>query len=482
MKKFGMFIGGEWVSSGKTFSSINPATEESIGEFQSGSEKHAKAAVDAAESAFRKWSEVPAPARGRMLLRVASILKERKDDLARLETTEMGKILPEARADVQEAIDIFEYMAGEGRRLLGHTTPSELRSKVCMTMRRPVGIVSLITPWNFPIAIPAWKISAALICGNAVVFKPSSDTPFCGTRLVEILNDAGIPKGVVNLVTGSGGAVGKEMISNRKVMAVSFTGSRETGLWISQNAGIKRVGLELGGKNGIIVMDDADLGLATDGILWGAFGTAGQRCTAASRVVVHQKVRKRLERMIVAKANKLRVGSGLEPRTDMGPLVNKVAVEKVNSYVEKGKKEGASLLCGGRPLAGKGFFYRPTVFLAESDMVIAREEIFGPVLSIIPAKNLDDAIEKINSVDYGLSSSIYTRSVENAMMAVEGIEAGITYVNSSTTGSEIHLPFGGVKDTGNGTREGGILGIDEFSEAKTVYIDYSGKLQKAQFD
>lgn len=482
MKKFGMFIGGEWVSSEKTFSSINPATEESIGEFQLGTERHVKAAIDAAESTFHKWSDVPAPKRGQILLRVASILKERKDELARLETTEMGKVLSEARADVQEAIDVFEYMAAEGRRLFGSTSPSELQNKICMTMRRPIGVVSLITPWNFPIAIPAWKISASLICGNSVVFKPSSDTPLCATRLVEILNDAKVPKGVVNLVTGSGSALGKEMVSSRKVRAVSFTGSRDTGLWITQNAGIKRVCLEMGGKNGIIVMDDADLKLAVDGIIWGAFGTTGQRCTACSRVIVHEKIRKKLERMIVEKAGKLRIGSGLDPKTDVGPLVNKAACDKVAKYVEIGKKEGASLLCGGKPVLGKGFFYKPTVFLSDADMKISKDEIFGPVLSIIPAKSLGDAIEKMNAVDYGLSSSIYTKNIENAMRAIEFIDTGITYVNSSTIGAEVHMPFGGVKDTGNGTREGGILGIDEFSDIKTIYIDYSGRLQKAQFD
>ncbi len=482
MKKFGMFIGGKWLLSDRTFASINPSTEESIGEFQLGGEKHAKAAIEAAYSSFARWSETPAPRRGSLLLRIAGILKERKEELARLETMEMGKILPEARADVQEAIDIFEYMAGEGRRLFGHTTPSELKDKMCMTIRRPVGVVSVIAPWNFPIAIPAWKMSAALVCGNTVVFKPSSDTPLCATRLVEILNDAGIPKGVVNLVTGSGGTLGKELVANRDVGCVSFTGSRDTGLWISQNAGIKRVGLELGGKNAIIVMDDADMGLAVDGILWGAFGTTGQRCTAASRVIVHRKARRRLVAALVARAKKLRVGSGLDPKTNMGPLVNKQAVEKVQKYVGIGKKEGARLLCGGKPLPGKGYFYAPTIFIADAGMKIAQDEIFGPVLSIIEAESLDDALDKANSVEYGLSSSIYTRSISNAMKAAERIQAGITYVNSSTIGSEVHLPFGGVKDTGNGTREGGILGIDEFSEFKTVYIDYSGKLQKAQFD
>lgn len=479
-----LFIAGKWVKSctEETFPSVDPSNEKVIGLFQQGNEEDVRAAIDAAEDAYESWSEMPAPKRGEILLRIASILRKRKEELAKLETTEMGKALAEARGDVQEAIDIFEYMAGEGRRLFGHTTPSELRSKFAMTIRRPIGIVGLITPWNFPVAIPAWKLSAALICGNAVVFKPSSDTPLCATELVKILADAGIPKGVVNLVTGPGSSVGKEIVASKKIRGLSFTGSRETGEWITKNAGIKKVGLELGGKNAIIVMDDADLGLAVDGAIWGAFGTTGQRCTAASRIIVHEKIRNDFENAFVARAKQLVLGPGLSEKTDIGPLVNRAAAEKCERYVDIGKKEGAKLLCGGKRLGIRGFFFEPTIFTnATIDMKIAQEEIFGPVVSVISVKNLNEAIEACNSVEYGLSSAIYTKNIDTAFRALEKIEAGITYVNSSTIGSEVHLPFGGVKQSGT-AREGGILGIDEFSEVKTVYVDYSGKLQKAQMD
>mgnify|MGYP001607758070 CR=1 FL=1 len=480
----GLFINGKWMksSSGESFASLNPATEKSIGTFQQGNEDDINAAVEAAESAQEKWSSTPAPKRGAILLRAAQLLKQEKEKLARLETIEMGKVLREARGDVQEAIDIAEYMAGEGRRLFGHTTTSELKNKFCMTVRRPIGIVGLITPWNFPIAIPAWKIMPALVCGNAIVFKPSSDTPLCAIEFVKILVKAGVPRGVLNLVTGPGSTAGMALVKHRKVRGISFTGNKETGATILREAGIKRVGLEMGGKNGIIVMDDADLNLALDGVIWGAFGTTGQRCTACSRVIVHEKVRNKFERMIVERAKKLRIGNGLNPRTEIGPLVNKAALEKSQKYTEIGKDEGAKLMCGGKKLGGKGYFFQPTVFTeVQSDMRIAQEEIFGPVLSIISVKNLDEAIDVMNGIEYGLSSSIYTKDVNKAFLAIEKIEAGITYINSSTIGAEVHLPFGGVKHSGN-TMEAGILGIDEFSEIKSVFVDYSGKLQKAQID
>src|SRR3989344_2372722 len=477
------YIGGRWVSSkGGLFDSLNPATEKSLGKFQKSTKQDVDNAVSVAWKSYEKWRNVPAPRRGETLLRVAQLLKENKERLARLETAEMGKVLIEARGDVQEAIDVFEYMAGEGRRLLGSTTPSELPKKACMTFRQPIGVVGLITPWNFPIAIPAWKMSAALICGNAVVFKPSSDTPLCAIELVNILDAAGVPKGAVNLVTGSADPVGTAIVSHKDVRGISFTGSRDTGLWITRDAGIKKVGLELGGKNGIIVMDDADMKLALDGVIWGAFGTTGQRCTACSRVIVHRKVKEKFTNMLVERAKHIRVGDGLKPSTDMGPLINKAALEKTHHYTEIGRQEGAKLVCGGIKLSKKGFFYAPTIFTnVHAGMRIAREEIFGPVLSIIEVSNLQEAIDAMNSVEYGLSSSIYTQNISNAFEAIEKIEAGITYVNSSTIGAEVHLPFGGVKQTGSG-REAGIMGIDEFSEIKTVYIDFSGKLQKAQMD
>lgn len=483
MESYKLFIEGKWVSSvsGKTFKSFDPSNGKPIAEFQEGNEKDIEIAVQAAEKSFSDWSSTPAPVRGEILFKVANILKKRKEELAKLVTQEMGKVLNEAKGDVQEAIDIFEYMAGEGRRLFGNTVPSELKDKFCMTIRRPLGVVGLITPWNFPIAIPAWKISPALICGNTIVFKPSSDTPLCATSLVEILSEAGIPPGVVNLVTGPGNNAGTALIKHPKIRGISFTGSRDTGKFIVENAGLKKIGLELGGKNPIIIMDDADLDLALEGILWGGFGTTGQRCTAASRVIIHKKVKDQFEKMLLQKVKKLKLGNGLKKETDMGPLINKKALEKVHNYTEIGKKEGAKLLCGGKPVNMPGFFYEPTIFTdVKPNMRIAQEEIFGPTVLMIPVNNFEEAIQVANSVIYGLSSSIYTKDIRKAFIAMDKIDAGLTYINSSTIGSEVHLPFGGVKQSGNGTREAGILGIDEFSEIKTVYVDYSSRLQKAQ--
>ena len=485
-KNFKLYIDGKWVNSASrvTFPSDNPAHPKQIlGVFQKGNEDDANRAVEAAEKAFEKWSQTPAPKRGLILLRAAQLLRENKEKLAREMTMEMGKVLAEARGDVQEAIDMTEYMAGEGRRLFGFTTPSELRKKFCMTVRLPVGICGLITPWNFPMAIPSWKIMSALICGNSVVFKPSSDTPLCATRLVETLETAGLPKGVLNMVTGPGDAVGMTIVKHEKVRAVSFTGHRDTGNAILQAAGLKRVGLEMGGKNGIIVMDDADLDLALDGVIWGGYGTTGQRCTAASRVIVHEKVKDEFESKLVSRIKKLRLGDGLKADTDVGPLVNKAAQDKSRRYVEIGKREGAKLVIGGKVPKMDGFFFEPTLFTDCSvDMRVCQEEIFGPVVCLIPVGDFDEAIDVMNAIEYGLSSAIYTRDVNRAFEAIMRMEAGITYINSSTIGAEVHLPFGGIKHTGIGTREGGIEGINEFSETKTVFVDYSGKLQKAQID
>lgn len=484
------YVNGEWIenSSGRTFRSINPAHKsEILGIFQKSEEEDVKAAVDAAEDAFEKWSSTPPPKRAEVLFKAARIMEEKKDELGRLVTKEMGKVLTEGLADVQEAIDMFKYMAGEGRRLFGNTTTSELPEKFCMTIRRPVGIFALITPWNFPIAIPAWKIAPCLVAGNTAVFKPASDTPLCAVELVKILERAGLPKGVLNLVTGSGSEAGLALVRSKKVRGISFTGSREVGAQITREAGIKRVGLELGGKNPIIVMDDADIDLAVDGAVWGGFGTAGQRCTAASRIIVHSNVKEEFMRKFVARTGKLRVGDGLDPDVDMGPLINEAQLNKVHYYTELGIREGAKLVMGGKVLRGNGyddgFFYSPTIFDGVTvDMRIAQEEIFGPTVCIFEAGNLDEAVDIANSIEYGLSSSIYTKDLNKAFKAIHSIEAGITYVNASTIGSEAHLPFGGVKNTGNGTREGGIHGIDEFTEIKTVYIDYSGRLQRAQID
>jgi len=481
-----LYINGEWVDSvsGETFPSDNPAKPKQIlGIFQMGNKEDVGKAAEAAEGAFEKWSETPAPKRGSILLRTAQLLRENKERLAREMTMEMGKVLAESRGDVQEAIDVTEYMAGEGRRLFGFTTPSELRKKFSMTVRLPIGVCGLITPWNFPMAIPAWKVMTALICGNTVIFKPSSDTPLLATRLVETLEHAGLPKGVLNMVTGSGEDAGMSLVRHEKVGAISFTGHKDTGAAILKEAGLKRVGLEMGGKNGIIVMDDADLNLALDGVIWGGYGTTGQRCTAASRVIVHEKIKDEFERMLIDGIRKLKLGDGLDSETNVGPLINEAAQEKSARYAEIGKKEGAKLLIGGEIPKMEGFYFEPTLFTdCTTDMRIAQEEIFGPIVSLISVKNFHEAIEAINSVEYGLSSAIYTRDIGRAFEAISRIEAGLTYVNSSTIGSEIHLPFGGVKHSGIGAREAGIEGIDEFSETKTVYIDYSGKLQRAQID
>jgi aldehyde dehydrogenase (NAD+) len=401
----------------------------------------------------------------------------------------MGKVLMETRGDVQEGIDTAYYAASEGRRLFGHTVPSELPNKFNMALRVPVGVAGIVTPWNFPMAIPTWKIFPAILCGNTVVFKPASDTPATATLLVEILNEAGVPPGVVNLVHGGGGEVGNAIVGHPDVDMISFTGSTEIGIKISEMASktLKRVSLELGGKNAQIVMDDADLNLAVDGVLWGAFGTTGQRCTATSRLILHEKIHDKFLEMLVDRTNKLRLGDGLLPTTDVGPCVNEGQRKTVESYVEIGLNEGAKLVAGGKVAKGPGldggWFHQPTIFAnVTPEMRIAKEEIFGPVLSVLKIGSLEEAIRVLNNTQYGLSSSIYTKNVNDAFMAIRDIKAGITYINGPTIGAEAHMPFGGVKQTGNGHREGGWTVFEFFTEWKTVYVDYSGKLQKAQID
>jgi aldehyde dehydrogenase (NAD+) len=400
-------------------------------------------------------------------------------------TREMGKVKAEAGGDVQEAIDMSYYMGGEGRRLFGHTTPSELRDKFMMSVRMPVGVVGAITPWNFPIAIPAWKLCPALVCGNTVVLKPAEDTPLLAQRFVDLLHEAGLPEGVVQIVHGFGEEAGDALVRHPDVPVITFTGSRETGVLVTKGAAdrLKHVHLELGGKNGIIVMDDADLDLAVDGIVWSAFGTAGQRCTAASRVIVQRGIYDALQSKLVAKAEAMRIGAPWEDDTQIGPVINETAVEKIHSYTEIGKDEGAKLLTGGERVEGHGFYYRPTVFAeVEPTMRIAQEEIFGPTTALIPVDSFEDAVRAANSVQYGLSSSIFTRDVNKAFRAMRDLQTGITYINAGTTGAEVHLPFGGMKQTGNGHREAGQAALDVFTEWKSVYVDYSGKLQRAQID
>ena len=490
-KTFQNYIGGEWVdaASGETFESTSPANGEAIGTFpRSGAEDVARA-VAAAKAAYEDWRLVPAPRRGEILFRFAQLLTEQKEDLSQLMAREMGKVLPEARGDVQEAIDMAYYMGGEGRRLFGQTTPSELPDKFNMSVRQPIGVVGVITPWNFPIAIPSWKILPALVCGNTVVFKPATDTPTLGERFVELLIEAGVPGGVVNVVHGGGGEVGNAIVIHPDVPVITLTGSRETGVPVTKAAAdrLKHVHLELGGKNAIIVLDDADLELAVEGILWSAFGTSGQRCTAASRVIAQEGVYDELASRLVREAEKLRLGVGWEEDTDVGPVINQAALEKIHSYTTIGKDEGATLLTGGEVASGngldKGFYYRPTIFGdVDPEMRIAQEEIFGPTVGVIKVRDVDEAIRVSNGIKYGLSSSIFTRDVNKAFRAMRDLKAGITYINAGTIGAEVHLPFGGVKDTGNGHREAGQAALDFFTEWKSIYVDYSGRLQKAQID
>jgi alpha-ketoglutaric semialdehyde dehydrogenase len=484
-------IDGEWVPSvsGKLFENRNPAnTGDLIGLFQQSDAADAAKAIDAARRAYEHWRLVPAPRRAEILFRAAQLLADRKEALARDMTREMGKVLDETRGDVQEAIDMTYFIAGEGRRQYGQTVPSELRDKFAMSVRQPVGVAAIITPWNFPMAIPSWKIIPALVCGNTVVFKPATLTPLSALNFVKILEEAGIPRGVVNLVTG-GGDVGNALLTSEAVGIVSFTGSTDVGRLVSAQAApsFKKVHLEMGGKNVILIMDDANLELAVEGCLWGGFGTSGQRCTAASRVVVHDAVYEAFLDQFIARAKALRVGDGLDPSTQMGPSISQGQLDTVMKYVEIGTDEGARLACGGRALTSgahaHGYFHEPTIFAdVHPAMRIAQEEIFGPVVSVIPCKSFEEAVAVGNGVQYGLSASIYTRDINRAFAAMRDMYTGIFYVNAPTIGAEVHLPFGGTKATGNGHREAGTASLDVFSEWKSVYVDFSGKLQRAQID
>jgi aldehyde dehydrogenase (NAD+) len=468
-----------------TFDSYNPSTGELIDSFPRSDAADVERAVASARAAWEDWRLVPAPQRGNILFRFAQLLERDKAGLSELMTREMGKVKAEAGGDIQEAIDMSYYMGGEGRRLFGQTTPSELPDKFMMSVRMPVGVVGAITPWNFPIAIPAWKLCPALVCGNTVVLKPAEDTPLLAQRFVDLLHEAGLPEGVVQIVHGFGEEAGEALVRHPDVPIITFTGSRETGVAVTKAAAdrLKHVHLELGGKNAIIVMDDADLDLAVDGIVWSAFGTAGQRCTAASRVIVHEGVYAQLQSKLVERAERMKIGDPWEDDTEIGPVINEAAVDKIHSYTEIGKDEGATLLTGGERVEGNGFYYRPTVFAdVEPQMRIAQEEIFGPTTALIPVKSFEDAVQAANGIRYGLSSSIFTRDVNKAFRAMRDLQTGITYINAGTTGAEVHLPFGGMKETGNGHREAGQAALDVFTEWKSIYVDYSGKLQRAQID
>ncbi|HEX8287271.1 MAG TPA: aldehyde dehydrogenase family protein [Pyrinomonadaceae bacterium] len=487
------YIGGEWTpsASGEYFENINPAdTNDVVGRFADSNEEDVNRAVEAAKSAATRWRRTPAPKRAEILFRLARILEQNKETYTRDMTREMGKVLKEAGGDVQEAIDCTYFTAGEGRRLHGFTTPAEMPNKFAMCVRQPVGICGLITPFNFPMAIPSWKLIPALVCGNTVVIKSGEDVPLSALNLVKACEEAGIPAGVVNLINGDGGKVGPPIVNHGDVRLISFTGSTDTGRVIAEQCANlnKIVSLEMGGKNAIIVMDDADLENAVEGSLWGAFGTSGQRCTASSRLVVHKKIYKKFTEKLVEKAKKLKVGNGLDEKTEVGPVINQAAMEKILGYIEIGQKEDkATLACGGNRLTKgdykNGYYIEPTVFTdVAPKMRIGQEEIFGPVTSVIPFSTLDEAIDIVNDVKYGLSSAIYTQDVNQSFYAMQELYTGICYVNSATIGAEVHLPFGGTKATGNGHREAGTQVLDIFSEWKSLYIDYSGKLQRAQID
>ncbi len=491
-RKFQNYIDGKWVDalSGATFENRNPAHwDEVVGTFPKSGKQDVELAVKAARKAFDSWRLVPAPKRGDIMRKVGDLMVARKEELARQMTREMGKVLAETRGDVQEGIDTAYYASSEGRRLFGHTVPSELPNKFNMALRVPIGVAGVVTPWNFPMAIPTWKIFPALLCGNTVVFKPASDTPATATSLVEILLDAGVPEGVINIVHGGGSEVGMAIVGHPDVDLVSFTGSTLVGKKIAEIGAqtLKRVSLELGGKNAQIVMNDADLDLALEGVLWGAFGTTGQRCTATSRLILQEGIHDRFVDMLVTRVKKLKLGDGLLEGVDVGPCVNEAQRQTVEGYVKVGLEQGAKIAVGGNAVKtgelARGWFHEPTVFTGvKPEHRIAKEEIFGPVLSVLRVKTLDEAITVLNDTIYGLSSSVYTKDINAAFQAIRDIKAGITYINAPTIGAEAHMPFGGVKQTGNGHREGGWTVYDFFSEWKTVYVDYSGGLQRAQID
>ncbi len=482
------YIGGKWVdgSAGATFPSINPATEEVVADIAQAEIADVDSAVEAASAAFNSWRLTPAPRRGEILFRVGQSLQSRKEELSQLLTREMGKVIAEARGDVQEAIDMAFYMGGEGRRLLGYTAPVELPNKFGMAVREPIGVCAIITPWNFPVAVPSWKIFPALIAGNTVVYKPSPETPILGIEFVKVFEEAGLPPGVMNVITAPGVEVSQALVRHPKVKVISFTGSTKTGTAIGTEAAKfnKKVSLEMGGKNAITVLDDANFDLAVEAILWSAFGTTGQRCTACSRLIAQKGIAPKLKEALAERVRKLRLGDGLLPATDVGPLINKVARDRVHDYVGLGQAEGAKVLVGGKIYnSGKGFFYEPTLLGdVKPGMRVAQEEIFGPVLSIIEVGSFEEAVKVNNDSAYGLSSSIFTENVNAAFAAMRDLATGIVYINHGTTGAEIQFPFGGVRGTGNGHREAGQAGLEVFTEWKSIYVDFSGRLQRAQID
>lgn len=486
------YINGQWLNAATetTLNSHNPANKsEIVATFPRSQADDTDRAVTAARQAYGSWRKVPAPARAEYIFRVGELLLQHKEELAQLISREMGKPITEARGDVQEGVDCAFYSAGEGRRLFGQTTPSEMPNKFAMTVRMPIGVCALITPWNFPVAIPCWKAMPALVCGNTVILKPAEDTPACATKLIEIFAAAGLPPGVINLVHGVGEEAGKALVEHPNIDLVSFTGSSATGAYVGETCGRthKRVCLEMGGKNAQVVMEDADLELALDGALWGAFGTTGQRCTATSRLILHRDIKEKFTTMLRERTSQLRLGAGTEPETDIGPIINNRQLQRVHEYMNIAREEGAKILIGGEIVTEgqlkQGYFFQPTILdNVTPQMRVAREEIFGPVVALIEVSTFEEAIAILNDTKYGLSSSVYTRDINRAFVAMRDIEVGITYINGPTIGAEVHLPFGGVKQTGNGHREAGTTALDVFTEWKSVYVDFSGSLQRAQID
>ena len=485
--EFQNYINGKWVKGQSTFQTINPANEELVAEVAQAEISDVEAAVSAATEAFKSWRVVPAPLRGEILFKVGDLLKQKKEELAQLLTRDMGKVIAEARGDVQEAIDMAYFMGGEGRRLLGYTAPVEMPNKFGMAVRDPSGIVALITPWNFPIAVPSWKIFPALVAGNTIIWKPSPETPAISAAFVKVFEEAGLPPGVFNLLLAPGADVAKALVNHPGVRVISFTGSTTTGRAIAESAARlnKKVSLEMGGKNAIIVLDDATIDLVTEATLWAAFGTSGQRCTAASRLIVQKGIASKVKEALTERTKKLRLGDGLDPKVEVGPVINKMAVERIHNYVQIGQREGARVLAGASvaDVNGKGFFYTPTLFDGvQPGSTLEAEEIFGPVLSIIEVDSLEKAIEVNNRSQYGLSTSLFTQDVNRAFTAMRDVFSGLVYINHGTTGAEIQFPFGGIRGTGNGHREAGQAALDVFTEWKSIYVDYSGKLQRAQID
>jgi alpha-ketoglutaric semialdehyde dehydrogenase len=487
--EFQNYVGGKWIKGrgGKTFEAINPANEEVIAQIHAADVADVETAVQAASEAFQSWRLMPAPLRGELLFKIGDLLKARKEELARLLTQDMGKVVTEARGDVQEAIDMAYFMGGEGRRLLGYTAPVEMPNKFGMAVRDPSGVAGIITPWNFPIAVPSWKIFPALVAGNTLIWKPSPETPAISAAFVKVFEEAGLPAGVFNLLLAPGAEVGRALVDHPGVRVLSFTGSTATGRAIAEAAGRlnKKVSLEMGGKNAIIVLEDADLELVTDATLWAAFGTTGQRCTAASRLIVQKGIASKLKESLLARTGKLTLGNGLDPGVEVGPVINRPALDRIHNFVQIGQKEGARALVGASvaDVDGKGFFYAPTLFDGvRPGSTLEREEVFGPVLSIIEVNSLEEAIEVNNRSQYGLSTSIFTQDVNRAFTAMRDVATGLVYINHGTTGAEIQFPFGGVRGTGNGHREAGQAALELFTEWKSIYVDYSGKLQRAQID